>query len=404
MCSSDLLKVHYPVEFMAALLTYEMADTDKVREYFKECRRMGIEVAPPDVNESGADFTVVGDRMRFGLAAVKGIGQRAVEAIEAARRAVGRFRSLFHFAEHVDPSAVNRAVVDSLIKCGAFDSTGARRSQLAVVSDRALAAGGAAQDDRRRGQMNFLGQFQADPGAPGPDEQALPDIPEWPQAQLLKYEEDVLGFYVSSHPLAEYEAVLRHFSTASTADLAQYSDGTEVALGGMIGPVRPLFTKKGKKAGAKMAAFDFEDLAGQVSCIIFPEDYEKHQELVRKGSIVFIRGQVDRRREEPAIRVSDVYTLEEGQRALTQAVVLRLHEVGLDDELMENLRKVLAAHPGNVPLFIELVSRTHGRTTLRAGDDLRVSADAAFQRDIEALLGEEHLILAANGHGQVARV
>ncbi|MCX5649317.1 MAG: DNA polymerase III subunit alpha, partial [Planctomycetota bacterium] len=338
------LKVHYPVEFMAALLTYEMADTDKVAEYIDECRRMGIEVAPPDINESGADFTVVGDRLRFGLAAVKGIGERAVEAIEVARRQVGRFRSLFHFAEHVDPSAVNRAVADSLVKCGAFDSTGARRSQLAAVSDRALAAGAAAQEDRRRGQMNFFGQLAADPGpngagAPGHEEQALPDIPEWPEGQLLKYEKDVLGFYVSSHPLAEHEPVLRHFSTASTADLAQYSDGTEVVLGGMIGTVRPLFTKKGRNAGAKMAAFDFEDLAGKTSCIIFPQDYEKHQELVRKDSIVFIRGQVDRRREEPSVRVSQVFTLEEGQRALTQAVVIRLHEVGLDDALMENLRR-----------------------------------------------------------------
>ena len=395
------LKAHYPVEFMAALLTFEMADTDKVAEYIAECRRMGIEVAPPDINESGADFTVVGGRVRFGLAAVKGIGQKAVEAVEAARREVGRFRSLFHFAEHVDPAAVNRAVVDSLVKCGAFDSTGARRSQLATVLDRALAAGGAAQDDRRRGQMNFFGEMAAE--AP-PDEEALPDIPEWPRAQLLKYEKDVLGFYVSSHPLAEHEAALRHFSTATTADLAQYPDGTKVALGGLIRAVRPLFTKKGKNAGAKMAAFDFEDLDGQVACIIFPEDYEKHQELVRKESIVFIRGQVDRRREEPSIRVSDVYTLEEGQRVLTKAVVLRLHEVGLDDELMENLRKVLAAHPGTVPIYIELVSRTHGRTILRAGDDLRVSADAAFQRDVANLLGEDHLVLTANGHGQVARV
>ena len=395
------LKAHYPVEFMAALLTYEMADTDKVAEYIDECRRMGIEVTPPDINESGADFTVVGDRVRFGLAAVKGIGHRAVEAIEAARRQVGRFRSLFHFAEHVDPSAVNRAVVDSLVKCGAFDSTGARRSQLAAVMDGALAAGAAAQEDRRRGQMNFFGQLAAD--AP-PEEQALPDIPEWPEGQLLKYEKAVLGLYVSSHPLAEHEPLLRHFSTTSTADLAQYLDGAEVVLGGMIGPIRPLFTKKGRNAGAKMAAFDFEDLDGKISCIIFPEDYEKNQELVRKDAIVFIGGQVDRRREEPSIRVSRVLTLEEGRRTLTQSVVIRLHEVGLNNELMENLRQVLAAHPGTVPIFIELVSRTHGRTTLRAGDDLRVSADAAFQRDVANLLGDGHVVLTANGHGHLARV
>ena len=398
------LKVHYPVEFMAALLTYEMGDSDKVAEYINDCRRMDIEVAPPDINESEADFTVVGDKIRFGLAAVKGIGHRAVEVIEAARQEVGRFRSLFHFCEHVDPSVVNRSVVDCLIKCGAFDSTGARRSQLAAVMDRALSAGAETQDDRRRGQMTFFGKFQADPGAPGPDEETLPDIPEWPEAQLLKHEKGVLGFYVSSHPLAQHEQVLRHFATATTADLAQYEDGTEVILGGMITRVRALFTKKGRNAGARMAAFDFEDLDGQTPCIIFSEGYEKYQALIRPESIVFVHGQVDRRREEPSVRVREVFTLADGQRKLTTAVVIRLHEVGLDDRMMESLCDVLRTHPGPVPLYIELVSRTHGKTVIRAGETLSVAADGAFQRDVENLLGEDHLVLAANGHGHLAKI
>ena len=395
------LKAHYPLAFMAALLTFEMGDTDKLSEYIDECRRMDIAIAPPDINESGPDFTVVGDKIRFGLAAVKGIGQRAVEAIVEARKRVGRFRSLFHFAEHVDSSVVNRTVIDCLIKCGAFDSTGARRSQLAAVMDRAMAVGSQVQADRRSGQTNFFGDFAAD--AP-PDREALPDLAEWPENVLLQHEKDVLGFYVSSHPLAQHEQILRHFATATTADLHEHEDGHRVVLGGLITRVRPIFTKKGRNAGAKMAAFDLEDLAGQTSCVIFPSDYEKHAPLLEPENIVFVRGEVDRRREEPSLRVSDVISLADGPLRLTRAVVIRLHEEGLEGELLEALRKVLAAHAGQVPVYLELVSRTHGKTLIRAGEGIRVDPDPSFRDDIDALLGQDHVVLSANGNGIVVKL
>ena len=395
------LKAHYPLAFMAALLTFEMGDTDKLSEYIDECRRMDIAIAPPDINESGPDFTVVGDKIRFGLAAIKGIGQRAVEAIVEARKRVGRFRSLFHFAEHVDSSVVNRTVIDCLIKCGAFDSTGARRSQLAAVMDRAMAVGSQVQADRRSGQTNFFGDFAAD--AP-PDREALPDLAEWPENVLLQHEKDVLGFYVSSHPLAQHEQILRHFATATTADLHEHEDGHRVVLGGLITRVRPIFTKKGRNAGAKMAAFDLEDLAGQTSCVIFPSDYEKHAPLLEPENIVFVRGEVDRRREEPSLRVSDVISLADGPLRLTRAVVIRLHEEGLEGELLEALRKVLAAHAGQVPVYLELVSRTHGKTLIRAGEGIRVDPDPSFRDDIDALLGQDHVVLSANGNGIVVKL
>ena len=395
------LKAHYPVEFMAALLTFEMADSDKLAEYMDECRRMGITVAPPDANESGADFTVVGDCVRFGLAAVKGIGDRAVEAIAAARAKVGRFKSLFQFCEKVDLLAVNRAVVESLIKCGAFDSTGARRSQLAAVLDKALAAGSEAQDDSRRGQMNFFGEFAAE--AP-PEETAMPDIPEWSEEKLSGCEKESLGLYVKHHPLGRYEKVLRHFVTAYSADLAQFSGNAEVTVGGLIKSVRTLITKTGRNVGAKMAVFDLEDLAGTVSCVVFPDKYAECQNLLEADRVVFVRGQVDRQREEPQIRTTEVLDVDEGQRKFSNAVVLRLREEGLDDEMLAALRKVLAAHAGPLPLYLELEGPNGTRTLIRASDTLRVAMDEALERDLENLFGDGHVILTANGRGAMVKL
>jgi len=395
------LKACYPVEFMAALLTFEMADSDKIAEYMDECRRMGITVDPPDVNESGADFTVVGDKIRFGLAAVKGIGDRAVEAIVAARTKIGRFQSLFQFCEKVDLLAVNRTVVESLIKGGAFDSTGARRSQLAASLDKALGAGGQAQDDSRRGQMNFFGEFAAE--AP-PEQTALPDIPEWSEEKLSECEKESLGLYVKHHPLGRYETILRHFVTAYSADLAQFSQNADVTVGGLIKSVRTLITKTGRNIGAKMAVFDLEDLAGTVACVVFPDKYPECQNALEADRVVFVRGQVDRQREEPQIRTSEVLDVNEGQRRFTNAVVLRLREEGLDAEMLAALRKVLGEHPGPLPLYLELEGANHARTLIRASDSLRVAMDEALERDLENLFGDGHVILTANGRGSMVKL
>jgi DNA polymerase-3 subunit alpha len=395
------LKAHYPVEFMAALLTFEMGDTDKVSEYMDECRRMGIVVDAPDINESDADFTVVGDRIRFGLAAVKGIGERAVEAIVAARRKVGRFKSLLEFCEATDLAVINRSVVESLIKCGAFDSTGAFRSQLAAVLDRALTAGGAAQEDRRRGQMNLLETMAAE--AP-PDEAALPDIPEWPRGRLSQCEKESLGFYVKHHPLAQHAAALRHIATTTTADLAQLPDGAEVTLGGLVKSVRVLITKTGKNAGSKMAIFDLEDLAGTCGCVVFPRDYVKAQNILAPDAVVFVRGHVDRQREEPQVRTAEVLDLAEGQRRFSKAVVIRVLEQALTDELLAALKEAVASHPGPLPLYIELEQRSGGRTLIRAGESLSVSMDETLRRQLDDLLGDGHVVLAANGSGATVRI
>ena len=390
------LKAHYPVEFMAALLTYEMGDSDKLAEYMDECRRMGIEVAPPDVNESGAHFTVLGEKIRFGLAAVKGVGERAVEAIIAAREPLGRFTTLFEFCDHVDAQLVNKSVVDSLVKCGAFDSTGAHRSQLAAVLERALSAGARAQSDARAGQMNFLDAFAE---AAPPPEVALPDIPEWPEQRLSRCEKESLGLYVKHHPLTPVADTIRHFASATSADLSDLAHDTPVIVGGMIKSIRTIITKTGKNAGAKMAIFDLEDLAGAIGCVVFPRDLPALEPFLETDRVVFVKGTVDRRREQPQVRTAEVFDVAEGKRRLSSALVIRLSNGGLDQAVMQAIADALRAHPGPVPVYLQVENPAGAKTLIRAGETYRVTMDADLQRALDDLLGPGDCLLAANGHG-----
>ena len=214
-------KVYYPQEFIAATLTFECGDTDKVVQYMSEASRLGVKIAPPDINACDRDFTVDGDQVRFGLAAVKGVGAKAVEAISAARKEAERFKNLYHFCEHVDPRAANRACVEALIKCGAFDSLGASRAAMVAALDRAMDLGQSAAADRKSKQMQLF-------GAPGPDEPAsqprFPDVEPWSEAQLLAAEKETLGFYITSHPLTHYGRELTSLSTPPGISLARLED------------------------------------------------------------------------------------------------------------------------------------------------------------------------------------
>ena len=199
---------------------------------------------------------------------------------------------------------------------------------------------------------------------------------------MSQAEKESLGFYVKHHPLGQHSAALRHFATATTADLAQMPDQAEVVLGGVIKQVRPIITKTGRNAGSKMAVFEIEDLAGSATCVIFPRDYAQFQDLVQADRVVFVRGQVDRTREEPQVKTSEVLDLEEGRRQLSKAVVIRLHAASLTDERLMALREVLAAHPGPLPLYLDLENPGAGRTLIRAGDTFKVSMDPALHHDL----------------------
>ncbi len=319
------LKVYYPTEYMAALLTFEMGSTEKVVEYIDECKRMSIRVMPPDINVSENDFTVIksgpaGGVIRFGLEAIKGAGEKAVSAIRQAREQGGPFKSIFDFCERVELTAVNRAVIEALIKSGAFDSTGAMRKALTEVLDDAIRHGAQTAADRRAGQMSLFGT-EAEASA-----MVTPKIPasEWSEAEMLAHEKATLGFYVTQHPLAAHEAVLAKYATADTGQLRQCSEGQDVIVGGIISKIRSMTTKKGRKAGQKMAVVTLEDLRGQVEVLLFSEELARCQSDLALESVVFVRGRVDRRREEPSLRVSEVVPIDRADERLCMTVLIRI--------------------------------------------------------------------------------
>ncbi|HKQ49004.1 MAG TPA: DNA polymerase III subunit alpha [Phycisphaerae bacterium] len=381
------VKAYYPLEFMAALLTYEMGDTDKVVEYIEECRRLDIDVRPPDINTSDSDFTTVerdGQRfLRFGLAAIKGVGEKAVQAIVAAREA-GPFESLFDFCERIDSADVNRGVLDALIKAGAFDSTGAMRKALIAVLDRAMQLGAETQRDRLSGQMNMFGSFDA---GPAPSRPKVLSTDEWSEAEMLAHEKSVLGFYVTKHPLSNHEQTLRRYATADCASLVDLDDGVDIVIGGMISRMRTMVTKSGRNAGSKLGILMVEDLTGSIEAVVYSEELEKHRDLIGPDRLVFLRGRVDRRREEPSLKVSEVIALEDGPSQLAEAVILKVATSGLEPAALANVREVCRSHRGDRNLFLRVNSPGQMTTVVRCGQDLCVRPDAAFVAAIESVLG-----------------
>jgi DNA polymerase-3 subunit alpha len=374
------LKARYPVEFMAALLTSETADTDKIVKYIDECRAMGIEVLPPDVNESSSDFTVVEGKVRFGLGAVKNVGETAIQSILGARQAEGRFKDLFDFCERVDLRLVNKRVIESLIKCGAFDSLGARRSQLAAVVDTAMDAASSTQKDRARGQASLL-DVLAGGNAGRRERPALPDLPEWDRMPLLAAEKETLGFYVTGHPLAEHRAAIAARATATTDRLASLADKTTVRLAAIVTAVKEISTK----GGDRMAFVTLEDLQGSVEAVAFPEVYKTSMLHLAKDSAVLVRGQVDVTDEQTVkLLLSEVQPLTlTGNGGPT--VEVQLAGPAVDTEGFRRLRALLDAHPGSSPVRVRLRLPEGQSVTIAPGP--MVAADEEFRQAVEAAFG-----------------
>jgi DNA polymerase-3 subunit alpha len=346
------LKAHYPVEFMAASLTSVMGSSDRVAYYFDECRKMQIEVLPPDINESRAVFSVTGGKIRFGLTAVKNLGEGAIEGIEAVRAETGPFKSLYDFCRRVDSRLLNKRAIESLIKAGAFDSLGGHRGQLLLALDRDLEAAQRQQKTEREGQLSL---FAAGGGGGGPatgfDESArpLPECDPPPKASILAMEKEVLGLYVSGHPLVQYQALLAGANTVSTAHLGEKKEDERVAVGGMITGTKKIITKN----GSPMLFVTIEDLTGLVEVIVFPKVYERNAALLREDAIVLIRGRVSYKDEDPKIVADEVETLK-------AEVVTEIHVTVPPDlecpELFERLRAILELNSGPSPVYLHLLS------------------------------------------------
>jgi len=396
-------KTYYPTEFMAALLTFEMGSIEKVAEYIDECREMHLEVLPPDVNESFADFTVIYDeseqktgqgikekgqseRIRFGLAAVKGVGSRAVEEIIRARQETGRFDSIFQLCQHIDNRKVNRAALESLIKAGALDSLGGSRAQFIEALDEAVAIGSKLQQDAQQGQLSFFAQFAKDEQIKQ-EAMKLPQVAPWPESLMLQYEKDVLGMYVTSHPLAQHAEDIHYYSTAHSDTLNTMTANSEVIIGGIITRVRFCVTKNGRGAGARMAMFTLEDLNGTVDGVIFPDALAQYDELMQNDRMVFLRGNVDFRREDPSIRVNAVYDMTRGAEELTNAVYVDLSGQRADAELLQQLKAICNSHRGKCPVYVAVSTNQQMQVVLQT--DAAVRPDTDFCRKLGALLGRK---------------
>ena len=391
------MKVYHPVEFMAALMTFEMSVTDKVMDHIDECRRMNIPVLPPDVNESGTDFTVTygekGAAIRFGLAAIKGVGARATESITRERHARGRFKNLFDFCERIDSGVVNRAALEAMINCGAFDSTGAMRKALIGAAGRAIESGAAASRDRAAGQMSFFSDFGNNGGSPTPEPSLSTE--EWSEAEMLAREKAALGFYITRHPLARFGRLVEAGSTATTAALKRFAQGAKVVIGGMITQLRTINTKNTRKPG-KMGVISLEDFKGKVEALVFGDEYERYQPLLTPDSIIFLRGTVDRRREEPSIRVDEVIPAAQATAALTESIILTIPSGPQGEELLDPVIELLKAHAGGrgtKGAYLDVQTSEPFVATISCGPDLRVPCSAAFLDEARALLGDDAVTL-----------
>jgi len=429
------LKTFFPNHYMAALLTFESA-ARKVEDWvtlLEDCKRtvfpdhheskphVGVTVRPPDINLSDVDFAVVFDpdeardsvhgHVRFGLSAIKGIGKGAMQEIVAERRKAGPFKSLHGFCERVSSRTLNKAALEALIKCGAFDSVHGVKQRAAMLAalDEAIAAGQTAADDARAGQLNIFAVMEQAAPAVAKMERSLPSVPWLDDRTMLGFEKDVLGFHVSGHPLDQHEAALRTFCTATTTNIANLNHETSVIVGGILSSVRPTFVKQGKSAGEKMAMITLQDQGGQIDGVVFSSVFAKCGAAVQSDAVVLVIGRVDKQRGEPQIIADNVIAAVDAPKYLTGRIEIDLADDAGAGPLESRLQMLsgflhqanAAATSGAVngwraaDVFIHV--RAEGkRYTLKCGR-LRAIADQALLQNLADVAGganHVHLISA----------
>jgi DNA polymerase-3 subunit alpha len=388
------LKANYPAEYMAALISSVMSTKDKVPFFVARCEDMGIEVLPPDVNQSGHDFKVVEGNIRFGLDAVKGLGYLAVEAIIRAREEDGPFTSIWDFCRRVDCQAVNKKASESLAKCGAFDSLRGSRTGLMHMLPRAQASGTQAQQDAASGQGSFFDLDDTNADAAAHHDPPIPDLPD-DRKQLNEWEKETLGLFLSSHPLKEVRHALRAKVDCSLADLAGKKDGEWVTAGGMIAECKRIRTKKGDP----MMFATLDDLEGQVELLVFNSAYAANADKIDVDKIVIVRGRVDHKeagetklvaQEVEPFDPSEEEVLRAIEEAGTEAIVRRLTLLvspGVPDTFLEELKEVVGHHPGEQELLLAV-----GARKLVLGPEFKVSGSTACQSELSALHGAARVV------------
>jgi DNA polymerase-3 subunit alpha len=383
------LKANYPVEFMCALLTNEKDNLDKVVEYVKAAESMVLKVLPPDVNESNAVFTVINNStIRYGLLSVKNIGAGAIASIVEERSKGGRFTSIFDFCRRVDLHACNRKAMESLIRCGAFDSFGVKRSQLAAVLEPALNGGTSRQKDAEAGQLSFFAMGETSGGFSAQSE-AMPDMKEWPQQQLLAFEKELLGFYLSGHPLDRYIVEIQTFTNATTSKISGMLENQGLAMIAMITGVKYTVTKS---RGERMAILTLEDLEGTTEAVMFPEVFKLMGSHIREGAVVVVKGKILSRKGKDGkptgprnIVVDELRDINEIYQ-LVKLIRIDMTKVGPDK--LTVIKKKLEHFPGDTPVHLQIDTRNHKSVEIKVGRELYVTPSEVLMDEIKFVVGE----------------
>ena len=381
------LKTHYPVHFMASLLTSEMSNTDKIVKHLNDCKKMSIPVSPPDINESQLDFVGSSNEIKFGLAAIQNVGETAIRSVLSCRKEIERFSSLYEFCEKVDLRVVNKRVIESLIKSGTFDSLGHHRKSLMNILDRAIESGQKAERDRKSGQKDLF--LSLDNFSPAKEED-IPDVGEWPDRQKWAYERETLGYYITGHPLQDYEAELQKFSQYDVISLGEATSGKTISIGGIVTD----FQKRVNKKGDSWAMFKLEDLSGTVKALAWSNIYARHKNLLENDVPILLRGRCEVSAQgDIQIIVSGIFHLDSLWQEAVSKTSIRIPLPSLNEEHISQLKSLLTEHPGTCPLEFELLEQQKHRIIVIPEEDLLIDPIPSFIKAVENLFGENSVAL-----------
>ncbi len=353
------LKANHPLEFMTALLNSEIGDADKIAQYIAECERMNIWILPPDVGESEEDFSILGNDIRFGLAAVKNVGRNAIKSILEARKE-GPFVSLHDFCMRVDSRLVNRKVIESLIKAGAFDYLEMPRSQLYALIDEAVDHAARMQKLEEGGQLAIFSSKEQRI-MPSVNKEMLRTLPEWSESKLLAYEKDVLGVYMTGHPLKDSLELIKTYTTVNLGQLDSAGNGATVWVGGIVAAAKKMNTRKGDRMGV----IELEDFDGRAEVVFYPKIFETHSSLLRPGTILFIKGRVELRSDKPKLVADDTATINTISEKLSAKVEVDV-TMPVTKGTLDALKTAFQKNRGSCPVFINLIEPGTGRVKIKA--------------------------------------
>ena len=379
------LKTHYPVEFMAAMLTSETGNTEKVVKYINEARSMSITVLPPDVNSSAMNFTPIGDQIRFGLCAIKNVGENTVTGILQARETLGHFTSMFQFCESIDTRLLNKRVLESLVRSGAMDGLGAHRAQMISVIDRVMERSQKLQRAREAGQHGLFGGG-ASTATPMPAEE-LPEVPEWPEHELLAAEYATLGFYISGHPLDKYAGRLRDLSAIELATIEGKRNGEDIVVAGIIVSSRPMRSRR----GARWMIVTLQDRTGVIEALVFPEAFQKLEPILKAATPLLVKGRVAVEDVGTRLIVSDARVLDQVTDRAPSLLRVRVDLKAMDPGVLDRLGELFTRSPGRCRVSFELIQDDGSEATLESSS--AVQADRELVERVREICGSDSVAL-----------